>query len=107
MISEGLCSKMPRKSLRLRKSEEVTVEATIQRRQTRPAYQEYEVIPIPTDIPELGVKQGDEGMIENLNLSHETVVASVRVYHSTRRSKGMVDMRIKPGEEVVSFWAVT
>ncbi len=81
------------------------MEATTQRRETRPAYQEYDVIPIPTDIPELGVKKGDEGVIDNLSLSHDTVVASVRVYHSTRQLKGMVDMRIKPGEEVVSFCA--
>ena len=81
------------------------MEATTQRRDTRPNYQAYDVIPIPEDIPEIGVKKGDEGVVENLSLSHNTVVASVRVYHSTRQSKGMVDMRIKPGEEVVSFCA--
>lgn len=83
------------------------MEATTQRRETRPNYQEYDVIPIPEDIPELGVKKGEEGVVENLSLSRDTVVASVRVYHSTRQSKGMVDMRIKPGEEVVSFRAGT
>jgi hypothetical protein len=72
-------------------------------RQARPIYQEHDVIPIPEDIPQLGVKKGDEGVIEDLNLRDNTVEASVRVYHSTRQAKGLVSLKIRPEEEVLAY----
>jgi hypothetical protein len=73
------------------------------RRQERPIYQEYDMIPFPGDIPQLGVKKGEEGVIEDLSYRNNTVEASVRVYHSTRQSKGLVGMRIRPDEEILSY----
>jgi hypothetical protein len=79
------------------------LEAPVRRRQARPIYQEYDVIPIPADIPELGVKKGEEGVIEGLYFRNDTVEASVRMYHSTRQTKGLVGMKIRPEEAILSY----
>lgn len=79
------------------------MEASAGRRAGTPRYQEYDLVQIPRDIPQLAVKTGDEGVIEDLTLRNNTVVACVKVYHSTRQPKGLVEMRIRPDEEVVSY----
>jgi hypothetical protein len=68
-----------------------------------PKYQEHDLVPICEDIPQLDVRRGDEGVIEDLDLRNDTVVARVKVYRSTRQQKGLVEMRIRPSEEVVSY----
>ena len=68
-----------------------------------PAYTTYDRAPIPGDIPELGVKEGDEGVIESLDLRNNNVFASVRVYRSTGQTRGMVEMQVRPRQEVVSY----
>lgn len=79
------------------------METTASRRAGTPRYQEYDLVPICEDIPQLDVKRGEEGVIEDLDLRNDTVVACVKVYHSTRQLKGLVEMRLRPSEEVVSY----
>jgi hypothetical protein len=79
------------------------LEAPARRRQARPVYQEHDVIPMPADIPELGIKKGEEGVIENLNFRNDTVEASVRMDHSTRQTKGLIGMKIRPEEAILSY----
>lgn len=71
-----------------------------------PRYQEHDLVPICEDIPRLGVRRGDEGVIEDLDLRNDTVVARLKIYRSTRQLKGLVEMRIRPSEEVVSYSTV-
>jgi hypothetical protein len=68
-----------------------------------PRYQEHDLVLICEDIPQLDVKRGDEGVIEDLDLRNNTVVACVKVYRTTRQLKGLVEMRIRPDEEIVSY----
>lgn len=68
-----------------------------------PAYTRYDRAPIPEDIPELGVKKGDEGVVEDLDLRNNNVFASVRVYRSTGQTSGMVEMQVRPRQEIVSY----
>jgi hypothetical protein len=84
-------------------SKEVIIKPTPSRRARTPGYQEYDLVPICEDIPQLDVRRGEEGVIENLDLRNNTVVALVKVYRSTRQLKGFVEMRLRPSEEVVSY----
>lgn len=79
------------------------MEATASRRAGTPRYQEYDLVPICEDIPQLDVKRGEEGVIHGLDLRNNTVLALVKVYRSTRQLKGLVEMRLRPDEEVVSY----
>ena len=72
----------------------------------KPAYSTYDRAPIPGDIPELGIRRGDEGVVEDLTLRNNNVFASVRVYRSTGQAKGMVQMQVRPRQEVVSYAAL-
>ena len=69
----------------------------------RPVYYEYDRIAIPSAIPELGVKQGEQGIVEDLKYHNNTVFACVRVYRSTRETEGMVEMEVRPEEKVLSY----
>ena len=71
----------------------------------KPAYCAHDRAPIPGDIPELGIKRGDEGVVEALDLRNNNVFASVRVYRSTGQAKGTVEMQVRPRQEVVSYAA--
>ncbi len=51
-------------------------------------YQEYDRISIPEDVPALGVKAGDEGVIRGLNLRHDRVFAFVMITYSTGQLRG-------------------
>ena len=79
------------------------MEASAQRAAERTAYYEYDRILIREAIPEQGVKEGEVGSVEGLRLSNNTVFASVKVYRSTRQTKGTVEMKVRPEREVVSF----
>ncbi len=76
---------------------------------TRPGeqhvYYEYDVVAIPEDIPELKIREGDTGIVENLDLRNNTLFASVRVYRSTGQTKGKVEMQVRPLQEIVSHTA--
>ena len=66
-------------------------------------YTEYDRIAIPDDIPELGVKKGNEGVIRRLNHDRDNVTAAVMVTYSTNQPRGWVDVQIKPEKKVSSY----
>jgi hypothetical protein len=70
-------------------------------------YQEYDRIPIPEDVPALGVEMGDEGVIRGLHLDNETVLAFVVVSYSTGQARGWIILEIKPQNKVRSYTTST
>lgn len=67
-------------------------------------YSEYDEIPIPEDIPELGSKKGDVGTIQSLDFRRDNhVVAVVNVPFSTGQPRGRVEMNTLPEEKVLAF----
>ena len=79
--------------------------ATPTRNGEQHVYYEYDVVAIPGDIPELQIREGDTGVVENLDLRNNTIFARVRVYRSTGQTKGMVEMQVRPQQEIVSHAA--
>lgn len=70
-------------------------------------YQEHDRIPIPEDIPALGVENGDEGIIRRLDFYKNTVFAFVMVTYSTGQSRGWVVMEVKPEMQIHSYTTVS
>ena len=66
-------------------------------------YQEYDRIPIPEDVPALGVEKSDEGIIRGLHLDNETVLAFVAISYSTGQTRGWIILEIKPENKVLSY----
>lgn len=66
-------------------------------------YTEYDRIPIPQDIPELGIEKGTEGVIRSLRNHRDEVHATVQVTYSTNQPRGWVDMQVIPEERVSSY----
>jgi hypothetical protein len=69
----------------------------------RVLYQEHDRMPIPEDIPELGIREGDEGVIRRLTYLRNTVFAFVMVTYSTGRVRGWIVVEIKPERKVRSY----
>ena len=76
-------------------------------RSTRLLHQEHDRISIPEDVPELGVRAGDEGVIRRLTYLRNTVFAFVMVTYSTGQQRGWVVVEIKPGRKVRSYTTAT
>ncbi|MDQ3363065.1 MAG: hypothetical protein M3534_15640 [Actinomycetota bacterium] len=74
---------------------------------TRLLHQEYDRISIPEDVPELGVREGDEGVIRRLTYLRNTVFAFVMVTYSTGQLRGWVVVEIKPERKVRSYTTAT
>ncbi len=74
---------------------------------TRLLHQEYDRIPIPEDVPELGIREGDEGVIRRLTYLRNTVFAFVMVTYSTGQPRGWVVVEIKPERKVRSYTTAT
>lgn len=74
---------------------------------TKLLHQEHDLISVPDDVPVLGVREGDEGIIRKLTYLHNTVFAFVRIDYSTGQTRGWVIMEIKPNLEVRSFTTAT
>ncbi len=70
---------------------------------TRVLYQEHDRIPIPEDLPELGIRRGDEGVVRRLTYLRNTVFAFVMVTYSTGQLRGWVVVEIKPERKVRSY----
>ena len=70
---------------------------------TRVLYQEHDRIPIPEDVPELGIRRGDEGVIRRLTYLRNTVFAFVMITYSTGQPRGWVVVEIKPERKVRSY----
>ena len=66
-------------------------------------HQEHDRLAIPEDIPELGIRRGDEGVIHRLTYLRNTVFAFVKVAYSTGQPRGWVVVEIKPERKVRSF----
>lgn len=71
----------------------------------RSLYVERDLIPIPEDLPAIGVAAGDEGLITGMNLQNNNVVALVQVTYSTGQPRGWVEMSVTPEERVLSHAA--
>ena len=69
----------------------------------RVLYQEHDRVPIPEDVPGLGVREGDEGVIRRLTYLRNTVFAFVMVTYSTGQLRGWVVVEIKPERKVRSY----
>ena len=60
-------------------------------------------MPIPEDVPELGIREGDEGVIRRLTYLRNTVFAFVMVTYSTGQLRGWAVVEIKPERKVRSY----
>jgi hypothetical protein len=69
----------------------------------RVIHQEHDRIPIPEDVPQLGIRRGDEGVIRRLTYLRNTVFAFVMVTYSTGQLRGWVVVEIKPERRVRSY----
>lgn len=72
-------------------------------RSTRVLYQEHDRISIPENIPELGIREGDEGVVRRLTYLRNTVFAFVMITYSTGQLRGWVVVEIKPERKVRSY----
>ena len=70
-------------------------------------HREYDRIAIPQDVPELGIREGDEGVIHRLTYLRNTVFAFVMVSYSTGQPRGWVVVEVKPERKVRSFTTAT
>ena len=66
-------------------------------------HQAYDRVSIPEDVPALGVKVGDEGVIRGLSLNNDRVFAFVEITYSTGQLRGWIVMQMKPDRKVVSY----
>ena len=71
--------------------------------QRRPLYAERDLIPIPGNVPALGVEHGYEGVIENLDYQNDRVYASVLVTYSTQQPRGSVLVGLTPEQKILSY----
>jgi hypothetical protein len=69
----------------------------------RPFYREHDLIPIPEDIPALGVEKGGRGLIRDLALRNDRVVALVKIDYSTGQTRGWVEMNVVPEQRILSY----
>ncbi len=65
--------------------------------------QEHDRIPIPEDVPALGIRKGHEGIVRKLDLYNDTVFTFVMITYSTGQTRGWVIMEIKPNYKVRSY----
>ena len=69
-------------------------------------YKEYGLVAIPADIPALGVKLGETGLVRDLDLRiGGDVIATLELVAPTGLTKGWVEMEVRPAEKVLSYSA--
>ena len=66
-------------------------------------HQEHDRLAIPQNVPELGIREGDEGVIQRLTYLRNSVFAFVKVSYSTGQPRGWVVVEVKPERKVRSF----
>lgn len=65
---------------------------------------EYDLVTIPADIPAIGVKLGEKGLVRNLDLRlGGDVIATLQLVSPTGLTKGWVEMEVRPEERVRSY----
>ncbi len=79
------------------------MQAPTSARGTRVLYQEHDRVPIPEDVPELGIRRGDEGVVRRLTYLRNTVFAFVMITYSTGQLRGWVVVEIRPERKVRSY----
>lgn len=79
------------------------METLTRERSERLVHQELDRISIPEDVPALEVKRGDEGIIRELVLYNDNVMAFVEVSYSTGQTRGWIFVEIMPEEKVLSY----
>ncbi len=68
--------------------------------------QEHDRIPIPEDVPALGIRKGDESIVRRvrkLDLYNDTVFAFLMITYSTGQTRGWIIVETKPNHKVRSF----
>jgi hypothetical protein len=65
-------------------------------------YREHDLIPIPQDIPDLGISEGQRGLVKGLDFHNGRVLALVKVNYSTGQTRGWVEMDVMPEQKVLS-----
>ena len=83
------------------------MQAPTMARSGRLLHQAYDRVSVPEDVPALGVKAGDEGVIRGLSLDKDRVFAFVEITYSTGQLRGWVVMEMKPERKVVSYTTET
>ncbi|QIN80293.1 hypothetical protein GBA65_19195 [Rubrobacter marinus] len=69
-------------------------------------YKEYDLVSIPADIPAIGVKIGETGLVRDLDLRlGGDVIATLQLISPTGQTKGWVEMEVRPSERVLSYSA--
>jgi hypothetical protein len=68
-------------------------------------YREHDLIPIPRDIPELGISEGQRGLVKGLEFDYGRVLALVKVNDSPGQTRGWVEMDVMPERKVLSYSA--
>ena len=63
-------------------------------RSGRLLWQEHDRIAIPEDVPALGIRKGDEGIVRKLDIYNDTVFAFVMITYSTGQTRGWVIMDV-------------
>ena len=81
------------------------MEAARNRTHGRFPYREIDVLAIPGDVPEHGIKAGDGGEIHALDLrgNGNEVVALVRVPYSTGQTRCWLEVNVRPGRRILSY----
>lgn len=61
-------------------------------------------MPIPADIPVLGVKIGETGLVRDLDLRiGGDVIATLQLIAPTGLTKGWAEMKLRTAEKVMSY----
>jgi hypothetical protein len=68
-------------------------------------YREHDLIPIPRDIPEPGISEGQRGLVKGLEFDYGRVLALVKVNYSTGQTRGWVEMDVMSERRVLSYSA--
>ena len=71
-------------------------------------YKEYDLVAMPADIPALGVKIGETGLVRDLDLHiGGDVIATLQLVAPTGLTKGWVEMEVRPEEKVLRYSAAS
>jgi len=67
-------------------------------------YQAFDVIELPEDVPDCGVRAGERGQIESLDLrtNGNEIVALVRVPYSTGQTRCRLEVNLRPETKILS-----